>query len=223
MTLEYALIRSRRKSLELRVYPDRRIEVRAPMRCPQRDIDAFLEEREGWLHKRLSQFAAQPPAEPLRDGARIYLLGESVLLKVRAGRRSADRSESRLLLSCTDPEDPEHVQRALHRWMRSEAELLFQDRLEALFEPFRARGHCLPPLRIRMMRSRWGSLSRQSGMTLNLALLHSPLACIDYVIVHELCHLEHMNHGPRFKALMTRMMPDWQLRRRRLNDAAWSR
>lgn len=223
MTVEYHLVRSRRRSLELRVYPDQRIEVRAPLRCPQRDIDAFIAQRQTWLQKRLQQFAALPPAQKPGDGVRVYLLGEALTLEVLAGRKAAHRDGDVLRLYCTAPDQPDSVERALQRWLRSHAQTLFAQRLQHLFEPFRQRGHALlPELRIRSMRSRWGSLSRHSGMTLNLALMHSPLECIDYVIVHELCHLEHMNHGPRFKQLMTKMMPDWQQRRRRLNGTAWS-
>lgn len=223
MTLEYELIRSRRRSLELRVYPDHRIEVRAPMRCPQREIDAFINEREAWLHKRLIQFSGAPPAQPVQHGARVYLLGEALTLVVRAGRQPVRREGDELIVHCLAPEDPESVKRALQRGLRAIAEPFFAERLRHWFEPFRQRGHRrLPALQLRAMRSRWGSLSLKSGMTLNLSLIHSPAECIDYVIVHELCHLEQMNHGPRFKALMTEMLPDWSARRRRLNDTAWS-
>lgn len=222
MTLEYELVRSRRRSLELRVYPDQRIEVRAPMRCPQRDIDAFLRERQGWLEKRLKQFSVQPAAQAPADGIQCYVLGETLTLKVEAGRRAAERQDNLLLLYCLAPDDPDSVARALQRWLRQQAETLFAERLALQFAPFRARGHGVPPLKIRTMRSRWGSMSKHSGMTLNLALMHAPVECLDYVIVHELCHLEHMNHGPHFKRLMTGMMPDWQERRRRLNSTAWS-
>ena len=223
MAIPYQLIRSRRRSLELRVYPDHRIEVRAPMRCPQREIDAFINEREAWLQKRLLQFSGAPPAQPVQDGARVYLLGEALTLVVRPGRKPVQRDGDQLIVHCLAPDDPESLKRALQRGLRAIAEPYFIERLQHWFEPFRQRGHQrIPALQLRTMRSRWGSLSLKTGMTLNLSLIHSPPECIDYVIVHELCHLEQMNHGPRFKALMTQMLPDWSLRRRHLIDTAWS-
>lgn len=67
----------------------------------------------------------------------------------------------------------------------------------------------LPQLRVRKMRSRWGSCSRAAVVTLNLELIRMPLECIvDYVITHELCHLAEFNHSPRFYELQARFVPD---------------
>ena len=77
--------------------------------------------------------------------------------------------------------------------------------------------HRMPVLRVKKMRSRWGSLSRRGYINLSLALMQYPPAVIDYVVMHELCHLEYMHHGPAFHALMDRRMPDWPARKRRLD------
>ena len=77
-----------------------------------------------------------------------------------------------------------------------------------------------PQLRVRKMRSRWGSCSRSAVITLNLELIRMPLPCIDYVITHELCHLVEFNHGPRFYALQARFIPDWKERKRLLETLA---
>ena len=224
MTFEYQVVRSRRRSLELRVYPDHRVEVRAPLRCPQRDILAFVEERHDWVRKRLAAFPLRPvrtAEERFGQGSVHPYLGESLQLQLQAGRGPARHDADSLTLKVARPHDPQLVERALDGWYRRQAQSLFAERLEQMFPPFAERGHALPSLRLRKMRSRWGSLSRQTGMTLNTELIKTPLSCIDYVVVHELCHLEYMNHGPRFKALMTRMMPDWPTRRRQLNALDW--
>lgn len=69
------------------------------------------------------------------------------------------------------------------------------------------------------MKSRWGSLSSRGYINLNLELIKTPLPCIEYVVLHELCHLEHMNHGPGFRRLLSQCLPDWQQRRQQLNLA----
>ncbi|MBM4195714.1 MAG: M48 family metallopeptidase [Gammaproteobacteria bacterium] len=115
---------------------------------------------------------------------------------------------------------------------KQEAARHFAAIIEEQFAPFAARGHPLPRLTLRWMRTRWGSLStRRRGylrrwfgggppeparMTLNLALLEAPRQCVEYVVVHELCHLEHQGHGPAFYRLMETLMPDWRGRKRRL-------
>jgi predicted metal-dependent hydrolase len=101
---------------------------------------------------------------------------------------------------------------------RSRAQDVFSQILAVRFDPFRLRGHACPSLKIRKMKTRWGSLAGGRRMTLNLWLIRAPRECIEYVIVHELCHLEHAGHGPRFYRLMDELMPDWCARRRQLEQ-----
>jgi predicted metal-dependent hydrolase len=72
---------------------------------------------------------------------------------------------------------------------------------------------------MRRMKARWGSCGTNGVITLNLKLMQAELASIDYVIVHELCHLIEHNHSKRYYALLGKMMPDWRARRQRLNEA----
>ena len=118
------------------------------------------------------------------------------------------------------------------RGLRAEAAALFAAVVNERFAPFAARGHLPPRLTVRLMRTRWGSLStRRMGrirrwfgerpteparMTLNLVLVRAPRECLEYVVVHELCHLEHHGHGPGFYSLMAELMPDWRERKQRL-------
>lgn len=218
MSIEFELVRTRRRTLELRVYPDRRVEVRAPLRASRGEIDAFVASRQDWLQTRLSRFAAHPPvsdAERYAHGSLHPFLGRQLRLVLTGSGRSPVLADDQLLLSTVG--DCEAVKKALNLWYRRRAQEDFARRLEVLFPFFAGLGHGFPQLRIRAMRSRWGSMSARTGMTLSLDLIKTPPECIDYVVLHELCHLEHMNHGPGFKTLMTRLMPDWPERRKRLN------
>lgn len=226
--LEYQIVRSRRRSLELRVYPDRRIEVRAPQRCPVRDIYAFVAQRRDWLTQKLESFAQMPlepeAAQRFADGSEHPFLGQRIRLVLSQGRGTAALKEGVLMLSVQNPADPASVERALQRWYRQQALEDFSERVQRLFQVFAqgslfAQGHYrLPEMCVRNMRSRWGSLSVKSGMTLNLELIKTEPDSIDYVVLHELCHLVHRNHGAGFKALMSELMPDWPARRQRLNQ-----
>ena len=100
-----------------------------------------------------------------------------------------------------------------------EARRVYAARTAELFAPFCARGFALPPITVRVLKRRWGSMSRDGRMTLSLDLIRAPVAGIDFVIAHELCHLVHFDHGPGFKALMTEVMPDWPARRLMLERA----
>lgn len=223
-TLSYQIIRSRRRTLELRVYPDRRIEVRAPLRMAQTEIQSFVDQRQDWLNKRLATFTdaaslgpSLPPEDRFACGSEHPYLGRRMTLVLRKGRGRACFDGDVLALPVADMSSAEAVERALLRWYRLQAQREFGERLVQWFEHFAKRGHKMPSLQIRSMRSRWGSLSLRSGMTLNLELIKTPPECIDYVVLHELCHLEHMNHGPHFKALMSDYMVDWPARKKQLN------
>ncbi len=91
-------------------------------------------------------------------------------------------------------------------------------RLDACWATFPADGHHRPTLRLKHMRTRWGSMSPKGNMSLRLDLIRAPDECIDYVILHELCHLVHPNHGREFWALVEQLVPDWKRRKRLLES-----
>ncbi|MBL7251071.1 M48 family metallopeptidase [Alloalcanivorax marinus] len=210
--MEYELVRSRRRSLEVRVFPDGHVQVRAPQRLALRHVRAFVDERRGWIEKQ-QRHMAERPRQRWRHGDHCAHLGDTLSLELAAGRRRVARHHNHLRVTVPDPDDERQVSDAVHEWWRAQARPLFQARIEALFPWFAARGHDFPVLRVKKMRTRWGSLSQRGYINLSLLLMQYPLAVIDYVVMHELCHLEHMNHGPDFHALMDRRMPDWRRRK----------
>jgi len=137
-------------------------------------------------------------------------------------------------------EDPEHIMNQLEKTMleREEYEYLFPhirnqkrerakemlfERLEKRWTVFDQMGVELPEVRFRRMKRRWGSCSQKGGILLNNELAKAPRHCIDYVVVHQLCHLIHPNHDRAFFRLLTKVMPDWKLRMERLNQLSMER
>lgn len=96
------------------------------------------------------------------------------------------------------------------------ARVLLGERLAACWSVFAGDVEAVPPLRIRAMRSRWGSLSPEGRVCLNAWLVRAPVECIDYVVFHELCHLRVRGHSRDFYAEVARYVPDWRECRRRL-------
>lgn len=99
---------------------------------------------------------------------------------------------------------------------RARAHALFAERLHVCWAVFGRSGEAMPRLRLRTMRSRWGSLSPAGAMTLNTMLVRVPRECLDAVIFHELCHLRVRNHGPEFYRELSRYVPEWRQRRAEL-------
>ena len=215
------LVRSRRRSLELRVFPDGRVQVRAPLRAPQRDIHDFVESRQDWLASTLDKMSSRPapPTLDYRDGEQHLLLGSRIPLQVTLSpRKSVALTANGIAIQSPETEG-QAVAQLLERFYRAQAKSLFEELVDRHFPYFAARGHVRPRLAIKKMRTRWGSLSTRGSMSLNLELVKVPLALCEYVVVHELCHLEHGNHGAGFKALMSERMPDWKARKQALEQA----
>lgn len=98
-------------------------------------------------------------------------------------------------------------------------ESVFQEILDQLYPLLAPYGVAYPQLRLREMKSRWGScLVYKQTITLNTNLLTCSRRCIEYVVLHELCHFVHPNHSPRFYELLSSFLPDWKQRRQELNE-----
>ncbi|MBI2380186.1 MAG: M48 family metallopeptidase [Gammaproteobacteria bacterium] len=210
--LAYTLRRARRKTLCLVVRRDGGIEVRAPLRLGLGEIEGFVRERLPWLRRKQAEFAARP-ALVLADGGRVPFLGGELVLKIEAGRPKALRLGEALHLRVMDPGDAAQVRARLEAWYRGQAPLILGERFEAVWAAAAPWGLPRPDLRLRWMRSRWGSCSRDGRVCLNIQLAKAHPDAIDYVIAHEFCHLREFNHGPGFYRLLAQLMPDFARRR----------
>jgi predicted metal-dependent hydrolase len=123
-----------------------------------------------------------------------------------------------IIIGLPNVDDPRHIQKLLTRWYRAQAKQVFAERLMACFPSVVHLGVAMPPLTIRTMKTRWGSCSSKGRIALNLKLIQAPSELIDYVVLHELCHLKELNHSRRFWALMTQVLPGWKQKREQLND-----
>ena len=209
---DYELIRSKRRSLELRVLEDGRVQVRAPQRASLRMVETFVDSRRQWIADQ-QQRQASRPRQRWQDGAVMAWRGDALPMDVCEGRSHVTISGGYLSVRVAQPEEEAAVRGAIEGWMRRQARPVFEDSIERQFAWFRQQGFARPVLRIKKMRTRWGSLSARGYINLNMALLHYPPAALDYVVMHELCHLKHMDHGPGFHRLMDARMPDWRERK----------
>jgi len=197
------------------------VRVRAPKGMGLELIRQRLAAKSGWILKHLEAFRTRREAAPsLRhvDGETHHHLGRGCTLQVRRGERNAVRLEGSALLVTTRLEPrPETVRTLLDAWRAEQARDLFTTVIRGLLPLLDAQGAPRPErLRVRAMKSRWGSCSRARVICLNLHLIKAPLACIEYVAAHELCHLLHHGHDARFYGLLTTVMPDWRERKKLL-------
>lgn len=221
-TIRYRVQRvSTRCTLGIEVHPNLCVLVRAPLGCADETISARVKKRAAWISRQIAEFRRYAPRTPGRQylsGETHLYLGRQYRLKVVTGdSASVSISRGQLTVTVAGANDPERVRALLHRWYLDRARQVFGEMLKQCLAQFR--GTRLPRLIVRKMQSRWGSLSPAGSMTLNADLVRAPRACIEYVIVHELCHIRHRDHDASFYRLLGQEMPDWGKRKQRLEAA----
>jgi predicted metal-dependent hydrolase len=205
------IIRSKRKTIALIVERDGRLVVRAPRRITEAQILKYVNEKEDWIHAKQAQAAANPPPPPHQyvNGELFYYLGKQYPLKI------VEQQEVRLRFNGKTYHlrraDEEKAKESFVAWYREAAREVINERL-AIFAPLGKFEY--KRVRITSARTRWGS--RGSGGSLNFTwrLVMAPLSAIDYVVIHELAHLQVPGHQKEFWNLVARLMPDYQKQRK---------
>ncbi len=223
-TIAFELEHRKRRTLEISVYPDLSVRVVAPLDRTLDEIREKVKKRASWILGQQDSFSLFLPKQPPRR----YVSGETHAYLGRHYRlRTMDGDPERIVLArgllCVytrDRSDSARIRRLMRVWYRQRAAEKFRERMEACWQRVRKHGIARPAFQIRDMTRRWGSCSENGTLLLNSQLVKAPTRCIDYVIVHELCHTQHFNHSKSFYDLLTRVMPDWPERKKRLERVA---
>jgi len=223
----YEFQRGKRRTIGLVVGAEG-LSVRAPRWSTLVEVEAVLHEKAGWVIAKLVEARERAERQSRSrvtwaDGAELPLLGEPVRLRLDpahgfSGRGAALDAASRTLrIGLPHHASESQIRDAAQAWLMRHARSVFTERLD----------HFAPRLGVRWTRlslsnagTRWGSASADGRLRLNWRLIHLSLDMIDYVVVHELSHLRHMDHSPRFWDVVASVMPDHAERRRALKDAA---
>jgi predicted metal-dependent hydrolase len=221
-TIEYELVYSERKTLALHVYPDGSVVVDAPLGTELPSVEAKVQKRSAWILRQQRQFQgyARVVSVPRRyvSGEAYRYLGRQYRLKLVEDEIERVRlSRGYLTVSARHPSEKNHVGELINAWYQSHARRVFAERLAQCYPRVEPLGIMYPQLVIRDMKARWGSCSEAGRITLNVRLVQVSKDLIDYVVLHELCHLKEHNHSASFYGLLDRVLPDWRIKRERLN------
>ena len=222
-TIEYELVFMPRKTLAISVQPDLSVIVKAPDGTEPDEIQKRVHNRAKWIlnqQRRFEIFLSDVPP-------RKYLSGESHRFQGRQYRLKAIKISSsemehiklsRQFLEVHTPDtNPSHVRELVEEWYRNQAGQIFQDRLTTCYNKLSHEEIPFPKIVIRRMQSSWGSCSSKGIISLNIKLIQVPKEYIDYVLIHELCHLKYLHHEPEFYKLLSRIMPDWKRKKEKLD------
>ena len=207
--IAYTVRRSERaRRVRVSVDAGRGVEVILPRRAAAREAAAAIRELRPWIERRVAELESARAAVAAR-GARVPYLDEMLTLRPQAGRERVHRRGDELLVPAGAQSEA-----ALERWYRRGARAEIAPRLD---HACAQTGRAYTALTIRGQRTRWASCSRAGAMSFNWRLLLAPEAVLDYVVWHEVCHLEVMDHSPRFWSLLGRRCPDYR------RHSAWLR
>ena len=209
-----------RKTLKIVVHPDLWVVVSAPVGQPLDAVLAKVQRRAHWILRQRRYFEQYQPRAPEKryvSGETFYYLGRQYRLKVAEGEPRSVKLVGRFLTVLTpNKADNRTVCTQVQQWYKTHALAAFEGRLDACLVVAQRYGMASPQITLRRMTRRWGSSSGKGHILLNTDLVTAPVHCVDYVIIHELCHQKHRNHTPDFYQLLSRCQPDWEARKERL-------
>jgi len=214
---------ARRKTLAIVVHPDNRVVVSAPATYPRKNIVQFVEKKSDWIRKAIQanlQRAQQSQATRFETGEKLLYLGREYILRVERGDSSQVilRDEDicvRLRMSEGAAPEPSAVKEHLLKWYQKRA-------LAKVYEkvPVSADQIGVNPgfVAVKSLKSRWGSCSMHGRISLAWNIIMAPEKILDYLIVHELCHMVHHNHSAQYWDLVATILPDHRQSRKWLRE-----
>lgn len=201
------IIRSNRKTLAISIDCNNRLIVRAPYRCGEERIFAFLQEKEAWILRKKAERAGcgiELPPENLH-GYEFLLRGEKhKIFLMEESKICYDQTARVLYLPARNSE------KRLVEWLKENAARIFSSLTAAMAQNM---GVEYKSVAISSARSKWGSCSFDNAIRYSFRLLYAPKDVIEYVVVHELAHTKHKNHSTAFWAEVAKHQPDWKEKR----------
>ena len=207
---ECLTIQKARRGLGLKVTSDLNIICKVPYGWTQSQIQDYLNTHQSWIEKqkrRLTELRTH--IKKGREGEQYFYLGRSFTLRFQkaSNKRLKLKIQGQDLLCMGDQFDQSKVIKAIQTWYKSLAKDIIEDRVNELANSY---GFKPNQVRIKSMRTRWGSCSSLKNLNFAWTLICLSMDLIDYVVIHELCHLKHMNHSSSFWNLVASFCPQYK-------------
>ncbi len=206
----YTITRSKRKTVSLIIERGGVIRILAPLKYPEQNINQFLIDKKNWISKKMNALAADRKIAPtFIEGTNIEFMGGMLRIAHHVVQKKSDAFICQV-------DDVIHYNRSdfsyesmledTERWYRHQALMIFQERVTYYSDLLNRKP---TKISIKTQRKRWGTCTSKGHILLNWRLILAPLEVIDYVILHELCHLYHMDHSKRFWDLVSSIDPNY--------------
>ncbi len=203
-----------RKNLGIKVHPDNTVHVVAPKNTSIETIKDKVKSKAAWIMNQQNFFISFHPMTPARkyvSGESHLYLGKQYRLRLKESKnKSVKLISGYITITTKDINNTKAVKSQLEAWYKQNAIHHFNSLFEKRLEHFSNFNEHTPALKYRWMKKRWGSCDQKGTVLLNLELIKAPKKCIEYVIVHELCHLIYWSHSKNFYQLLEKMYPTWK-------------
>ena len=219
--VSYSLKRSSiARLLRISINPQKGLSVTVPSRYPLRDLPEFLQSKSSWILKHLASSKtgpAGPEAKQPHSIRTVPYLGQKLKVARGISGNNQDRPisivQDRLLINLPSVKGSE-LRLEIARWLIDQSVKIIESKVKIFCERM---GLKCRRVTIRNQRTRWGSCSRLRNLSFNWRIIMAPEKIVDYVVIHELCHLKEMSHSKSFWALVSGYCPQWREHRRWLN------
>ena len=218
---EIAIYKKSIRSLRLKINQNGEISVNIPKLYPYEKAINFINEKTKWIEKHLNSIQVKKDKNcDFNSGSIIYIWGiPRKIVIVNDLHEDIDLEDDCIIFRVKNTQ-PEYIKKKFHKWAKSYYYGHVLDMFEIVYKNIFAKLKInKPQLIIRPMISMWGNCKYgKEVITLNYYLFKAPIECVEYVILHELAHMIYHDHGANFKAFLTKHMPDWKARKKRLNN-----
>lgn len=217
---EYSVVRSKRKTAAISIGEDG-IVVKIPLYFPVSDLEKLIMDKAGWIAEKTEYVKEKQKGKPTHQfvsGEEFYYRGTSLVLNLIVNcdrKRVMVKKQAGTLLVVSPLAEKTVIKDAVKKWYRERAREVLTDKV-SYYRQFI--GKPVGEIRIKEQKSRWGSCSSQGNLNFNWKIVMAPDEIIDYLVVHELCHLLHMNHSKDFWDSVGRVIPEYKKREKWLKE-----
>ena len=207
--MEYTITKKKIKNFILRIYPDSSIAVSAPLHASDREIENFILSKKAWIEKTLEK------VKKLKDDS-IKILGKNVEKKViQSDLERISLTDRNIFIYSKNIEEIE-IEKKFLEWKYNKLKEIIEEAIEKYTKLLNTE---INYYKIKKLSSAWGIYHRRENyISFNIDLIEKDIESIDYVVLHEICHIFYMDHQKKFWALVEKYMPDYKIRRKKLKS-----
>jgi len=214
--VEYTVTKKKIKNFIIRIYPDLRIAISVPLHTTNKDIENFIQSKKEWIETTLEKIKiAKENQNSLKENT-IKILGKEIEKKIIESDLERIRLTDTSIYIYSKNIDNAKIEKKLLEWKLEKLKVILD---EYLVKYVRLINRNINYYQIKKLSSAWGIYHKKENyISFNFDLIEKDIECIEYVVLHELCHIFFMNHQKDFWALVEKYMPDYKIRRKKLKN-----